>query len=554
MKMMEIRDDKETTSTNLLTKVQAASANARERASYDKPKVKYPSDDKYYIYIITAVAAINSCNLGYDQSIIASVGPLLLDQTQFKVSEVQLEVFIGILDFASLLGAATSNIVADKYGRKGCLRFAAIIFAVSVLGMAISQDYATLLTFRFLTGIGVGIGLSIDPMYIGEVAPSEKRGKLISCAELAINIGILLGFAFGAALHGLAKDLGWRIMLALGALMPVILLILLLYMPETPRWLVLNGREAEAEQVLKDVYDNGVDTAEMLVGIKESIAREQALNATHGGWEAIYRPTPSMRRSLVAGCGQGILQQLSGIEVMMNYFVFLFRKADIHVNAYIYLVVFGFLKLITVGAVAPLFDSPHFGRKKMLVISGIGVSISMFVFAVVYSPTFSDATWRGPILIATMFFYVTIFSVGYGPGTWIVIAEVFPTHLRAKGVSVATFSNRVMATLVSGTFLSSARYLSYSGVFAVLLLCGIASILFIIFFIPETQGVSLEDMAQAFGEASNHSSAAAQSVLEDGDGDEENNSNSTLQIEDSKGDDKNITSPLHGNSQEGGTA
>ena len=239
--------------------------------------------------------------------------------------------------------------------------------------------------------------------------------------------------------------------------------------------------------------------------MSESIVHEEELIKTQGGWDQFYSPSPGMRRAIIAACGMGIIQQLSGIEAMMNYFVFMFKEADLNVNAYMYLVIFGFLKLITVLIVGPLFDNPDFGRKKMLITSGVGITISMFIFAVVYSPKFADELWRGPLLIAIMLFYVTIFSVGYGPGNWIIIAEVFPTHVRAKGVSLATFANRVMATIISGSFLSMTHFMTYSGVFALLFVLSVASVIFICFCIPETQGVSLENMAHAFGEPSSHS-------------------------------------------------
>lgn len=377
---------------------------------------------------------------------------------------------ITLFYFCCIMQIKTIPTTADKYGRKGCLRFAAILFAISVTGMATAQNYGVLLFFRLLTGIGVGLGLSIDPLYIGEVSPSEKRGRLISWCELSINLGTLLGFGFGALLNLAPVNVGWRIMLALGAIMPVALLVCLMWMPETPRWLVLNNREIEAKAVLVNIYDSNVDTQELLEEIKTNITEEAK---REGGWDQIYRPTPAVRRALIAGVGQGVLQQLTGIEAIMNYFIFMFEAANVRVTtAYTYLVVFGFCKFATVAYVSRLFDNPEFGRKKMLLFSGFGVAISMLVYAIVYSPYFSDEEWVGPVLIITMFFYVIMFSVGWGPCTWIVIAEVFPTHIRAKGVSCATFGNRLMATILTGSFLTLVKYISYSGIFIIFLVCG----------------------------------------------------------------------------------
>lgn len=285
-------------------------------------------------------------------------------------------------------------------------------------------------------------------------------------------------------------------------------------MPDTPRWLLLNNRELEAKEVLVNIYDNHVDTTELLESIKTNITEE---SRNEDGWEQIYHPTPAVKKALIAGVGQGILQQLTGIEAIMNYFIFLFEKASIRVtNAYTYLVIFGFCKFITVAFVSRLFDNPDFGRKKMLLLSGAGITLSMLIFAIVYSPYFSSESWIGPVLITNMFFYVSVFSIGWGPCTWIVIAEVFPTHIRAKGVSAATFANRIMATIISGSFLTLVRYLTYSGVFMVFLGCSLFSLYFTYVHMPETGGISLEDMSNAFKSTHGTDGAGAGAVRRQG--------------------------------------
>jgi MFS family permease len=150
---------------------------------------------KGFVYIVCAVAAINNCNLGYDIGIVSGVGPLLQKQDRFEVDDVRLEMFIGALDVASLIGAFSSNYLADRFGRKGCMALSEFLFIVSVLGMACAQSYLQLVLFRCVCGVAVGLGLTIGPLYIGEIAPDAIRGKLISWSELATNVGLLVAFA-----------------------------------------------------------------------------------------------------------------------------------------------------------------------------------------------------------------------------------------------------------------------------------------------------------------------------------------------------------------------
>ena len=199
-------------------------------------------DFKNYVFIIAAVAALNNCNLGYDMGIVSGVGPILQKQTEFEVSDVQLEIFIGALDISALIGAASSNYLADRFGRKGCMALSELLFVISVLGMACAQNYPTLIVFRCVCGVAVGLGLTIGPLYIGELAPNDIRGKLISWSELATNVGLLVAFCIGASFSGLPMDTSWRVMLALGSLLPSLLLACLYFMPESPRWLIVNGR------------------------------------------------------------------------------------------------------------------------------------------------------------------------------------------------------------------------------------------------------------------------------------------------------------------------
>ena len=178
------------------------------------------------VLIVAGIAALNSANLGYDIGVMA--GAALRVQENWSLSDVKVEVLVGILNACAIAGAAVAHYVVDRLGRRRTFTVSSAVFIVGVLGMACSVNYAMLLLFRVITGLGVGVGLSVDPVYIAEVAPPHARGALVSWSEIAINVGILLGFVAAWCFADVGSDTAWRAMLALGAILPSVLFVLTL--------------------------------------------------------------------------------------------------------------------------------------------------------------------------------------------------------------------------------------------------------------------------------------------------------------------------------------
>ena len=199
------------------------------------------------LYLTVAIASLNSANLGYDLASSASVAPLLA-LPPWSLTDLQLSLFIGSINLTALLGVILSRTLSDSYGRVNTFTISSVIFLSSLLLQTLSHDFPLLLLGRLILGLAIGIGLSLDPIYIAEIVPPTHRGLLVSCSEIGINIGLIIGY-----LVGYLADPHWRTMLFAGTVMPTILLTLIKcnLLPESPRWLVANGREEEAMETLR---------------------------------------------------------------------------------------------------------------------------------------------------------------------------------------------------------------------------------------------------------------------------------------------------------------
>jgi sugar porter (SP) family MFS transporter len=439
-------------------------------------------------YLYAFCAALNSVNLGYDLGVSTNAGPLILDD--FQLTTKQLELFLGSLNFWSIGGALLSPILSDRFGRRTTLRVAAVGFVLGVTVTALAPSYTVLMVGRMVVGLGVGIGEAIDPMYIAEIAPAHVRGELVSWAEAGVAIGVVLGFA--SSLLGV----GWRIMLALGGILPLAMLYLATFvLPESPRWLVGKQQEGAARVVLQTIYPQP-RVEDVIDDIHDSIALEQA--ASHVvGWGALLRPSPAIRRMLIVGVGIAIIQQAVGIDSVMFYLAFVLKNSGVtsDLGQTMSLIALGAVKLVFVFVGARLFD--HLGRRPLLFTSLLGMAASLVAVAFTFTSTGTSMKVLTIVALAT---YLAFFSTGLGPGNWVVVSEVFATSIRAKAMMLAVLPNRITATLMASTFLSVANALSWPGFFLTLAGICLVSCIFLYIFLPETKGRTLEDMALTFAE------------------------------------------------------
>lgn len=410
---------------------------------------------------------------------------------------MQREIFVGCINFWAMFGAMFAQYFSDDCGRRFTFMVAAIGFIVGIFIMILSNSYEILLFGRAFVGLGLGVGLAVDPMYIAEISPAQHRGKLVTYSEIAINVGIVLGFASGLILAPLDNDREWRAMFLIGAIMPIIMILLVLtVMPESPRWLVSKGRTDEAKVILQKVYPPDFDVDFVVADIEEAIEREK--EAEHAfGWGIVLHPTPAFRRMLMVGVGTAVAQQAVGIDAIQYYLLDVIEDAHVasSTGESLILIFLGLVKLIFIFVGGRLFDRR--GRRPLLFVSLIGMSVATLVISIGF---FVNLKNSGGATILGLAVYLAFFSIGMGPGAWLVPSEVFTTSIRGKAMSVATFMNRATATLMSSTFLSTANAMGWGGFFFMLSVICLVVLGFLVKYLPETKGRSLEDMSVYFAE------------------------------------------------------
>jgi MFS family permease len=331
--------------------------------------VEIPITRSTYIYAFCA--ALNSCNLGYDVGVSTNVGGLIQDD--FGLSDRQREVFVGAINFWSMFGAIFSNVVSDKFGRRRSFVVAAVLFILGVLIQSTANSLTLLHIGRFFVGVGVGFGLAIDPLYISEASPAKHRGELVTWSEIALNIGIVLGFTSGLVFYSLQDSVEWRVMIGMGGILPLVMIgLVYTVMPESPRWLVSKQREQEAKQVLSTIYPPNYNVDYVVDDIKEALEREE--QAEHAvGWSVIFwSATPAIRRMLLVGVGTAIAQQAVGIDAIQYYLIDVLDESGVKSEQaqLVVLIILGLIKLGFVFVGGKLFDKR--GRRPLLFASLIG--------------------------------------------------------------------------------------------------------------------------------------------------------------------------------------
>ncbi|KAK2973964.1 hypothetical protein RJ640_030143 [Escallonia rubra] len=449
-----------------------------------------------YVLASAIFASFNSVLLGYDVGVMS--GAILFIQEDLQISEVQVEVLVGILSIISLFGSLAGGKTSDAIGRKWTMAFAAIIFQTGAAIMALAPSFGVLMVGRLLAGIGIGFGVMIAPVYICEISPAVARGSLTSFPEIFINLGILLGYISNYAFSGLPAHINWRVMLAVGILPSVFIALALFVIPESPRWLVMKNRIDDARLVLLKITEIESEVEERLAEIQLAAGNANAEKYEEKAvWREMLNPSPGVRRMLITGCGIQCFQQITGIDATVYYSPTIFKDAGIESNTELLAatVAVGFTKTIFILIAIFLID--RLGRKPLLYVSTIGMTICLFSLGFTLS-----VSGNGPLgirlAILSVCGNVAFFSVGIGPVCWVLTSEIFPLRLRAQASAIGAVGSRVSSGVVAMSFLSITRAITVGGTFFVFAAISALSVAFVYTCVPETKGKSLEEIEQLF--------------------------------------------------------
>ena len=435
-------------------------------------------------YLIAAVAALGGLLFGYDTGVIS--GALLFIRQVMHLSATVQGIVVAVVLAGAAIGAAAAGTLSDRIGRRRVILYAALLFVVGALFSAVASEMILLIVGRFLVGLAIGVASMLTPLYLAEIAPAQDRGAVVSLNQLCITLGILVSYLVGFGLANVAN--GWRWMLGLGAVPGVILWIGMLILPESPRWLAGHGRAEDAKSVLQKLR-GGIDVTNEFNALRTDIAREgrQLVN-----WTALF--ARRLRRPLVVGVGLAMFQQITGINTVIYFAPEIFQSSGLSSAATSILATAGVGAVNVIMTIVSIWLIDRAGRRVLLFWSLGGMTVTLLVLAYAFKAGASgELAW---IAVGSVAVYVGFFAIGLGPVFWLLIAEIFPLALRGRAMSLATVACWVFNMIVSATFLDLVALAGSAGAFLTYALLSVAGLLFVVAVVPETKGLSLEQIEE----------------------------------------------------------
>lgn len=450
-----------------------------------------------YVVGICLIAALGGLLFGYDTAVInGAIGFL---ETHFELTPALKGWASSSALLGCVIGVSFAGAFSDWLGRKKTLVLAGVLFLVSSIGTAVPQTLTQLVVFRILAGVGVGVASMASPMYIAEVAPAHWRGRMVSVNQFAIVSGMLLIYFVNYAIARAGSPewqvtTSWRWMFASGILPSALFLGLLLLAPESPRWLIAQGRRDAAARILERV--GGPDFART-----EAQAVGEALAQESGSLAQLFRP--GWRRVLALGVALAVLQQVTGINVFLYFGAEIFKQFGERVDA-------ALLQQVVVGAANLLFTLvaiwtvDRWGRKPLMLIGATGMGVGLMAMGV-GAQTGQVAGW----MLICILGYIACFALSVGPVTWVLLSEIFPTSIRGRAMSLATLSLWSANFVVSQTFPMMDQHAGlvarFNHAFPFYVYAGFCVVLVGVVWrwVPETKGRSLEEIERSWLQSGN---------------------------------------------------
>ncbi|NHN88544.1 sugar porter family MFS transporter [Acetobacter conturbans] len=433
-------------------------------------------------YMLALAAGLAGLMFGLDTGVIA--GALGFIREEFATNDRTTEWIVSSLMLAAAFGSVFAVFIADKWGRKGTLLIAGMLFLLGTALCALAGSVTAMIVGRACLGLGVGLAAFAAPLYIAEIASKDRRGGMIASYQLMITIGILLAYTSDSLL---TPGGHWRIMFGVLAIPTVLFMMATLLLPYSPRWLLTKGRREEARTVLMTLRESAEDADEELSRIDAQLGREESAGA------ALLISSPSFRRTFTLGIALQMLQQFSGINVLMYYAPIVLSHMGLTPSASVWCTTaIGLVNTLATLVAVGLMD--RWGRRILLSLSTFFSAVAMLGFGTLLW-TGSQSMLASTIAIGFLILFIASFALGQGPLPWIVGSEIQPLRGRTFAVSCSTLSSWIANWLISNVFLSSMAVIGDYGVFWCL--AGFNMLFFIVgrLFVPETKGCTLEEIA-----------------------------------------------------------
>ncbi len=426
------------------------------------------------------VVALGGFLFGFDTAVISGAEQDI--KRIWELSDVLHGIAIGIALYGTVIGALTGGIPATKFGRKKTLLWIGIFYLVSAIGSALAPGVYAFMAFRILGGLAIGASSVVAPMYITEIAPAKNRGKLVATFQFNIVFGILIAYLSNYLLQGVGGDNSWRIMLGVAAIPALIYCILVLFVPESPRWLMVHrGDYNTARKILAVSDPEGVDNA--ILALHKSIEEEHQKESLSAFFSKRFS------RPIFLAIFIAFFNQMSGINAIIYFAPRVFELAGIGKQA-------AFLQSAGIGLVNLVFTMlglyliDRLGRKKLMLIGSIGYILSLGAVAAAFYFNYVG----GMIVPVLLFIFIASHAIGQGAVIWVFISEIFPNSVRAYGQSLGCTTHWLLAAIITTVFPIMAVRFGAAPIFLFFACMMVLQLFWVIFKMPETKGVPLEEL------------------------------------------------------------
>lgn len=436
---------------------------------------------KNYTILISSIAALGGLLFGFDTAVIA--GTLQYIKPFLHLSDGQLGFVVAATSIGCIPGALFAGNLSDKSGRKKMMIVTSFLYIIAAVGSATCNGYSGLVIYRIVGGIAIGMASTLAPIYISEIAPSSVRGRLGMLQQLAIVLGILISYLSNYLIANssfafLNVHNYWRYMLGAATMPSLLFFFLLLLVPESPRWLIANGKILPAEKIFGRIYTSEA-VAEQIKTIQNTLG-----SANKKSLKEVF--SSKYRRIVIIGILFAAFAQLTGINIIFYYAPLIFEKTKMGGSVLFQTMLTGIVNLIFTILAFPLID--RVGRKKLLLYGSLVMGICMMLLGWFFLAN----KLENYFILAFIFIYIGGFACSWGAVLWVYVAEIFPNNIRGTATSIAVFGNWTSNTIVTLTF---PAMLSHFGGAYTFFIYGIINLLLILFvnkFIFETKGIELE--------------------------------------------------------------